>query len=285
MVLVDPKVLHQQKQQVDFSLPPIPNPLTELLKRLDHDMDNILKSDGVSLPDKLTQYNQVLIDYLNKTREYRTSHQKQIVPQNRPQALTSTPSNSDAKPLSVAAPSDTVDTGGYGVEDYTKLIATRYQPKAKRLISFISQVPGVSWTARGELKVGDKVHQNSHMVDLITHAVKPQNPLSRGVTSPVAGWSAFAQVLKAANIPHNLVSQSMQKEWLKRKTTPGTPPTSDENDLEAEHLADSEDEADFGTARLFEEGALGKPSSSVTRKRKRTLQPLRKTRELRWSKY
>ena len=49
-------------------------------------------------------------------------------------------------------------------------------------------------------------------MDLISQSVKPHWKGKSG-SSPV-GWSAFAQVLKEANVPHDVVGESMRREWI-----------------------------------------------------------------------
>ena len=273
-----------QQKQTDYSLPPIPDPLTELLKRLDHDMDNILHRGGVPLSEKLTQYNEVLSDYLNKTKQYRSMQQRPPLAQNTPPTV---PLQNPPLALNDGRAGEAVNVpdhgavGSGGIDDYTTLISGRYQPKAKRLISFVSRVPGVGWTDRGELKLGGKVYHNSHIVDLISHAVKPPNRLQRGVSAPLSGWSAFAEALKGANIPHDLVSESMRKEWLKNPSTPPTSSVSGEEEEEEE-----EEEGDFGVRRLFHETEWEKAASTKLKKINRRQLPRRsgQSKRLRWQK-
>ena len=105
------------------------------------------------------------------------------------------------------------------------MITDRYKSKAKRMLRFLKSVPNVSWTSKGELKVGDKVINNSHAVDLVSAAVKP---VSRATNPPPlpTGWHEFAQVLKQHNVPRDMVGALMQKEWAGGARSPftfGTP--------------------------------------------------------------
>ena len=76
MVLVDPKMLASLNQ----TIPPVTDPVSDVLKCLDIDMESVLNKRDVPLSTKLDQYNEVLKDYLAKAREYKGySHSRDIV--------------------------------------------------------------------------------------------------------------------------------------------------------------------------------------------------------------
>ena len=93
--------------------------------------------------------------------------------------------------------------------DIVGLLSDRYRSKGRRVLSFLRAIPNVSWTDRGELKVGERVHRGSHIVDLVSKVVKPAR---KGDVEPM-GWRAFMSVLKSSNAPTDLMSASAQRAY------------------------------------------------------------------------
>lgn len=213
MVLVDPRMLHSPLQ------PPVPEPLPDLLRKLDSEMEGVLRASHLGLSEKMTRYNDVLTDYLSKTRDYRGGPP--------PQATMPSPPSIRAPPSEVTTRSDGTrvaeegreESGGVKESEVVGLISEKYKSKARRLLSFLSGIPGMSWTDRGELRVGGRLYPDSHIVDLVTRAVKPPSGLSVKSGATPEGWAPFADALRGANVPLDLVSSSVHREWAKGKPT------------------------------------------------------------------
>ena len=219
MVLVDPKLLAGLTQ----AAPPVTDPVSDVLKQLDTDMESVLNKRDIPLSSKLDQYNEVLTDYLTKVREYKGysreggSRQPVTTPPPPPPPLHPSP-----PPSQITDTEESVEgVGDEGGDGYLSMITDRYKSKAKRMLTFLKSVPNVSWTSRGELKVGDKVIDNSHAVDLLSAATKP---VSRAANPPPlpTGWHEFAQVLLQHNAPKDMVGTLMRKEWAGETRTPFT---------------------------------------------------------------
>ena len=192
--------------------PPIPEPVPDLLRRLDGDMETILRSPNMPLSEKVLRYNEILGGYLDKAQEYRGTTVSSARPHPIP-VTTATP-NAGAAPAGVGVDAAVGEDDLSGVDSVLlDMLPSRGQAKGSRLIKFIkSNIPGVKWTQRGELQVNDRVIKNSHIVDLIDAAVSPSSFRSRGTP---AGWEVFGQALLDSNVPQNLLSGLAQRE-LKR---------------------------------------------------------------------
>lgn len=211
MILIDPRMVPQQPLS-----PPVPDPLPDVLRRLDGDMEAILHTPNLGLSEKVLRYNEVLSDYLNKTKDYR--HRATPPP---PPPPTSVPSAVEvSRAAAVSGDVEKEGEGGRKESEVLRLISGKYQPKARRLLSFLSSRPEVTWTDRGELKVGQRVYEGSHIVDLVSQSVKPASAVS---VKSVVGWPAFVDLLKKWNVPQDLVSSAVHSEWSREM--PGVSPT------------------------------------------------------------
>ena len=219
MVLVDPRTM----QFPSSLLPPVGDPVPDALRRLDSDMEAILKTPSLQLAEKVDRYNQVLTDYLTMTKDYRVMQQRPPGRVNQGVGGVADAITAGADDGSAAA------SGGVGSDekqsDVLGMVTQKYRPKAQRLLTFLSRVPQVSWTQRGELKVGDHVYEDSHIVDLVSNAVKPQTATSAKSHSPPSAWTAFAKVLKEANVPQDMISATVKREWEKRSFAHALAPT------------------------------------------------------------
>lgn len=197
MVLVDPRL-------ISHSPAPVPEPVPDVLRRLDGDMESIMRNQSLHVSEKVARYNEVLNDYLNKTREYRDlqSHGPALTQR---ASLVTSPGNG---PTSVS--NGETDKG---LDDgvYIDMIPKSYRGKATRLLKFLKQVPEVSWTDRGELKVGGHVYSRSHIVDLVNTTVKPTLKKGSAGLRP-AGWEVFSQILSNSNVPQDLLSSTVKRE-------------------------------------------------------------------------
>ena len=213
MILMDPRGLPSVT-------PAIPDSVGDLVRRLDGDMDGILRDPTLQLSEKMTRYNEVLRDYLSKADEYRT---RQRLPMesltSMERSLKSIDSRGGVVNNNVAGVGDVGGDGAAGfaagiggvrpvdkaeIAQITELISPRLRNKASRLLSFVKSVPGVTWTDRGELKVGNQTVPGSHIVDLLSHSVKPVRGVGSSRSNPL-GWARFSEVLRSANVPYDLV--------------------------------------------------------------------------------
>lgn len=190
MVLVDPEVLKPTRGV-------IPDAKPEEITRLDNEIETILKlPGGTDLSDKLTKYNQVLNKYLGLVHGLRQTNPAPLPTPHPPTTSPTPPAVSAEKPLSM--------------ETNIDYITPKYQNKAKRLLDFTRSIPELSWTKKGELTVNQKVYPDSHIVDLISAAVRPRSVRGRPGGLP---YAEFLRVLQAANTPKDLVSADVGRLW------------------------------------------------------------------------
>ena len=206
MVLVDPRVM----QTLSSNEPPVRDSLSDAIRRLDGDMEAIMRTPSMALSEKVTRYNEVLNNYLRKTDDYRDREHaslKELKSVNR--NLGDLRDVTGAVPDAAAAVAAPVrDAGGMGAgedDEMLGLVSDKFRPKARRLLAFLKRQPGVSWTDRGELSVGGHVYRGSHIVDLVSKSVKP----SRATKTAPAGWEPFVDVLKRGNVPLDLMTGNL----------------------------------------------------------------------------
>ena len=194
------------------AVPPVTDPVSDVLKRLDYDMESVLNKKDVPLTTKFDKYNEVLTNYLAKVREYKGYSSSRDTVYRRPNTmdLQPPPPPPTAQPHEREVEREVLERG-VG-DQYLSMITDKYRSKAKRMLNFLNTIPNVSWTPMGELKVGDRVIENSHAVDLLSRAVKPPSRAANPPPIPT-GWYEFAQVLKQHNAPKDMVGAALRKEW------------------------------------------------------------------------
>ena len=205
MLLVDPRMM----PTVSGNDPPVPDALSDVIRRLDGNIEGILRNGSLPLSEKVKRYNEVLKGYLSKTEDFR---ERRRLPSENISALRSSVETLSAadnanwgETVGVAPNPDDVAIGGGGVLNDTgivSMISDKFRSKGRRLLSFLKNVPNLTWTERGEVKIGDRLYRDSHIVDLISHSVKP---VRRGGGLP-SGWKAFTEILKKSNAPRDLLS-------------------------------------------------------------------------------
>ena len=209
MVLVDPRTLQAANEPV------VPDGLSDVLRRLDGEMEGILRNPSLRLSDKVTRYNEVLGRYLSKTREYENV---QRAPLEQLSGIRDSVKHVSEVVEGVAAGEPSIGpvnnpfpaaVGERGNEsELLGLVSKTYRPKAGRLFSFLKSIPDVSWTDRGELQVGRQVFRGSHIVDLVSKSVKPPR---WGGAEPT-GWRAFVNLLRKWNVPLDLLSGGLKRD-------------------------------------------------------------------------
>lgn len=210
MLLVDPRMM--QSLSSNNKDPPVSDPLSDMLRRLDGDMERIMRNSSLALSEKLARYNEILSDYLNKTQDYR---ERERAPLNELSVLRESmnPIGGDDVEGEAVGDGGADVASGVGEDEMISLVSDRFRPKARRLFAFLRRQPNVSWNDRGEVKIDGRVHKGSHIVDLVSRSVKPTR--ARG-TEP-EGWRSFVDVLRRGNVPLDLMSGSAQGAVVKRK--------------------------------------------------------------------
>lgn len=172
MHLVDPKMLMTATAPT--------NPLHHTISTLDRDMRNILDRQDLDDEEKVRQYNQILLRYL----EY---HNHLKLP-------TSTPSSS---PKSVR-------------DEILQTVPKTMRQKAEAILERISNQSNMGWNDRGEFVHNGEVVQGSNIVDLVNDMLRHRK------TFQPRGWQDFARALRQSNVPLDLVGNRHRWEWMHR---------------------------------------------------------------------
>lgn len=163
----------------------VDRPVSSATAQIDSKMSSILKSD-MSDYDKEKLYAQEL----EKLRTLR--NQKVQMP-----SLAS--SSSSANPISLSS------------------IPKMYQRKAEGLLDYLRSSKDVSWDDRGQLRIGDRLIDRSHVLDLIHDAVRLRKMAKRP-----EGWRELSTYLAHSNVPTELVGNPYWLKGTKGDTTDGT---------------------------------------------------------------
>ena len=199
MILVDPSTMSPSIQHT----PPIPDFLSDSLHRLDEDMQNILqdRSKYVSLRDKVTRYNQVLKKYLHFYEDYKDKKESFLPHRAKPPSSTEDPLPQPTTPKLNNLLTNPQNTKNDHIQqDVIQALPITLRPKAKRILSYLNRIPDLTWTQKGEMKLGEKVFSNSHAVDLVGGVLRQkQNFKPEGIED-------FIYLLKENNLPSDLVT-------------------------------------------------------------------------------
>ena len=82
------------------------------------------------------------------------------------------------------------------------------RPKAKRILSYLKNIPNLSWSERGEMILDDQLFRNSHIVDLVGGVIK------KNLKTKPKGFEEFKLLLKNQNLPEQLVNFKTKKPIL-----------------------------------------------------------------------
>jgi hypothetical protein len=194
MVLVEPRQIEKWKETM----------LDKTLSRLDGEIYDVLHRD-VPDDEKAKLYTNNLSRYLNLDK---------------PEPIKKTFSLLDAL-AAVDTPTTTTTTTAATVDASkpmeTQVLATvpkKWQSQASRLLKHIENNTDVSWSDKGELVLNDVALPKTHAVDLINDLLR-----KRTTTSKPTGWKQFADVLKDANIPHELIGNEDRWNYISGKPT------------------------------------------------------------------
>ena len=187
MALVDPRLLKSLRA-------PLPDAIDTTLRDLDAEMTSILDGSDADESEKVRLYNQALLRYNDMTKA-RAAKPIPVVVAVKKEAPATMPTTA-----SVVEPTDIVGT-----------LPKTLQMKGRRLLS------AVTWNERGELIHKGVAIRGSNAVDLIHDLLR-----NRKTPDPV-GWQQFANQMRAANIPMELVGNVTRRLYLQKKRGKRTP--------------------------------------------------------------
>lgn len=194
MVLVPENTLERLQQRQQILTPPV----TQTLKNLDAEMNEILSSKELDDEQKAKLYNQVLQRYLTfyDQRKGQPLHVK---------LATSKPAVEKPQPEEnkESQQEETQETHSTAMEqEVMKSVPKLYKGGARQLLDKIKENRDVlHWNEKGELIYESKPISGSHVVDLVNDILRQRKGFE-----PV-GWSVFARGLAKMNVPENLEAQ------------------------------------------------------------------------------
>ena len=216
MVLVPENTLERLQHRQQILTPP----LTQSLRNLDTEMNEILSSKEIDDEQKAKLYNQVLQRYLSyyDQRKAQPLHVKLTTPK-----PIETPKPEEIKETSTeTAEEETIPTAVE--QEVMKSVPKIYKTGARQLLDKIKDNRDVlHWNEKGELTYENKPISGSHMVDLVNDFLRQRKGFE-----PV-GWSVFARGLARMNVPENLVRNPLRQSAIRefkarvRQETPDSP--------------------------------------------------------------
>ena len=191
MALVDPRLLKSFRENPT----PLPDAIDTALRDLDAEMTSILDGSDADESEKVRLYNQALLRYNDMTKARAAKPIPVVVEVKKEAAATTMPTTA-----SVVEPADIVGT-----------LPKTLQMKGRQLLS------AVTWNERGELIHKGVAIRGSNAVDLVHDLLR-----NRKTPDPV-GWQQFANQMRAANIPMELVGNVTRRLYLQKKRGKRTP--------------------------------------------------------------
>ena len=200
MALVDPRLLKSLRENPTPLPDPTSNAIDTTLRDLDAEMTSILDRSDADESEKVRLYNQALLRYNDMTKTRAAKPIPVVVAVKKEAAATMTTMPPTAL---VVEPTDIVGT-----------LPKTLQMKGRQLLSRMS---AVTWNERGELIHKGVAIRGSNAVDLIHDLLR-----NRKTPDPV-GWQQFANQIRAANIPMELVGNVTRRLYLQKKRGKRTP--------------------------------------------------------------
>ena len=191
MALVDPRLLKSLRA-------PLPDAIDTARRDLDAEMTSILDGSDADESEKVRLYNQALLRYNDMTKDRAAKPIPVVVEVKKEAAATMMPTTA-----LVVEPADIVGT-----------LPKTLQMKGRQLLSRLS---AVTWNERGELIHKGVAIRGSNAVDLVHDLLR-----NRKTPDPV-GWQQFANKMRAANIPMELVGNVTRRLYLQKKRGKRTP--------------------------------------------------------------
>ena len=188
MALVDPRLLKSLRENPT----PLPDAIDTALRDLDAEMTSILDGSDADESEKVRLYNQALLRFNDLTKVRAAKPIPVVVEVKKKEAAATT--------ASVVEPADIVGT-----------LPKTLQMKGRQLLS------AVTWNERGELIHKGVAIRGSNAVDLVHDLLR-----NRKTPDPV-GWQQFANQMRAANIPMELVGNVTRRLYLQKKRGKRTP--------------------------------------------------------------
>ena len=187
MALVDPRLLKSLRENPTPLPHPTSNAIDTSLRDLDAEMTSILDRSDADVSEKVRLYNQALLRYNDMTKA-RAAKPIPVV---------------EASAATVGEPKDVVGT-----------LPKTLQTKGRQLLSHLSTV---AWNERGELMHEGVAIPGSNAVDLVHDLLRKRK------TSAPVGWQQFANQMRAANIPMELVGNVTRRRYIQEKRGKRTP--------------------------------------------------------------
>ena len=192
VLTTDPNLTKQTKRE---NPTPLPDAIDTALRDLDAEMTSILDGSDADESEKVRLYNQALLRYNDMTKARAAKPIPVVVEVKKEAAATTMPTTA-----SVVEPADIVGT-----------LPKTLQMKGRQLLS------AVTWNERGELIHKGVAIRGSNAVDLVHDLLR-----NRKTPDPV-GWQQFANQMRAANIPMELVGNVTRRLYLQKKRGKRTP--------------------------------------------------------------
>ena len=192
MALVDPRLLKSLRENPTPLPHPTSNAIDTSLRDLDAEMTSILDRSDADVSEKVRLYNQALLRYNDMTKARAAKPIPVVVAEKK-----------EASAATVGEPTDVVGT-----------LPKTLQTKGRQLLSRLSTV---AWNERGELMHDGVAIPGSNAVDLVHDLLRKRK------TSDPVGWQQFANQMRAANIPMELVGNVTRRRYIQEKRGKRTP--------------------------------------------------------------
>ena len=192
MALVDPRLLKSLRETPTPLPHPTSNAIDTTLRDLDAEMTSILDRSDADVSEKVRLYNQALLRYNDMTKARAAKPIPVVVAEKK-----------EASAATVREPTDVVGT-----------LPKTLQTKGRQLLSRLSTV---AWNERGELMHEGVAIPGSNAVDLVHDLLRKRK------TSDPVGWQQFANQMRAANIPMELVGNVTRRRYIQQKRGKRTP--------------------------------------------------------------
>ena len=164
------------------------------LKRLDQLMLTIVNNEDMTESEKVDQYNKTLTEFKNTLSTKPVPHTVSPKPSSKPN-LTSDDKKEDNQKLKEE---------NKQVYDATIGVDHRYKPRAKKILSLLTDSNLLKYTNTGEVILRGEKIPGSNVSDLLNSVVNPKVKAKQ-----LIGWRQFSDSLKDANIPQSILTTTV----------------------------------------------------------------------------
>lgn len=212
MLLVDPRLMEFTKTS------PVPDPMADSLRDLDHQMRTVLDRNDINVGDKANLYHQTLQRYLKRVDQYKDK------------PLGAVRISSEEKEGAVNTDKDEHEADNFIEKDVLQSVPKTMRTRAERLLHHLKTHPDITWNRRGEIEFQDQLVRGSNLTDLVNDVLRKR----RNIEEPV-GWKTFAAALQRLNVPQDLVGNPERWSYIRKSTktpisiTQTTAPVSERN--------------------------------------------------------